>query len=120
LAMEPGPSRQASREAVEKGWLPPLAWDDIESGVRPVEAPVVRRAVGRPVAPRDRVVEDVEWLADADESLTAVCDRLSILPETLYQTCRRAGRLDLYAKLSRRDPNGDVANTMRRSKRGAA
>lgn len=30
LSMTAGPSAQAAREAVARGWLPPLAWDDID------------------------------------------------------------------------------------------
>jgi hypothetical protein len=123
LSMTPadGPGAwRALSDARKHGWAPPLAWDDIDD---PNETPdtgeVKYDKSGRPVQ-RDRIVENAQWLADADENLTAVCDRLDITPENLYQACRRSDRLDLYATLSRRDISGEMAATLRAIKKGAA
>lgn len=58
LCMTPGPSEQARRRALTKGWAPPLAWDDIDDPTEkahanvtgsPVDEVAVLRAVHRGV-----------------------------------------------------------------------
>lgn len=109
-------SRNHARRA---RWSPPLAWDDIDDpDAEPYRAPK-HYAPGRPNL-RDAHIENAEWMAAAGETLTAVCERLNLDPETFYSACRRAGRTDLYARLSSREPTGEMAMTLRKVKRAVA
>ena len=83
--------RRARTMAERRGWLPPLAWDDIDD---PAEQPRLGREKGR--KPLAEFVEDCEWLADAAESVTTVAERLCVTNETVRDRLRIAGRMDIY------------------------
>lgn len=107
LSMTPGPSRITAIRAEKAGWPPPLAWDDIDNpDERPTLGEPDQRAGngGRSVA---TLIEDAEWLADGDATLTEVIERLSVNRDTFRETCTRAGRSDLYWRLARREPDGE-------------
>lgn len=110
---------RARNHAIKQGWAPPLAWDDIddpnERPGRPASEP--ERGKAGSVAP---MLEDAEWLADSDLSLTAVVERLDVNRNTFRDACRRENRMDLYWRLANREPDADlrrsVSDGIRRSK----
>jgi hypothetical protein len=108
-----GPSNVRTR-AVRNGWLPPLAWDNIDDAdEQPDLGTPAKRGPGRPDV-TTAMIENAEWLADFDETLTTVLTRLDVNREQFYQACRRAGRTDLFARLSRREPTSEWAIESRR------
>lgn len=109
LCMTPGPSNRARLNALAKGWAPPLAWDNIDD---PDERPAEPEKVdGRKTV--DRVIEDVEWLADGNANLTEVIARLDINRNTLRDLLRREDRDDLYWRLANREPDADSRRAVR-------
>lgn len=114
LSMTPAPERtkaekinasRSRRLARVREWPPPLAWEglDIDNpDERPTTQPVDRRETV------DAMLEDAEWLADSDLSLSAVIERLDVNRNTFRDACRRAGRLDLYWRLANREPDADM------------
>lgn len=46
LCMTPGPSAKNRREAMKKGWAPPLAWEDIDNDAAPVGVGYTRKRTG--------------------------------------------------------------------------
>lgn len=116
LSMTPGPSAKNRRDAARKGWAPPLAWEGIDiddPDTRPdLGAPdILSGNGGRSVA---TLLEDAEWLADGDAALSEVVERLDVRLDTFRDTCARAGRSDLYWRLARREPDGDMRWANRR------
>lgn len=91
---------RSRRYAKDRGWLPPLAWNDIDD---PSETP----STGEPGRRTSGLIEDVEWLADAGESLTHVASRLKVRADSLQVMLARRGRSDLYWRLAGREPNAE-------------
>lgn len=77
--------------ARKHGWLPPLAWDDIDDPTEHPEAEVVKQ--GRATA--DEVLDDVEFLLDAGESPVQVAVILGRKPSALAKLAYRNGRADV-------------------------
>lgn len=88
-----GPGRRAATQALHRGWVGPLAWDDetIDSPETTPAGCAPTRAVhrGRPVAD---TVEDVRFLLDADAALPnhAAAHRLGLKPKSLTTALERA------------------------------
>lgn len=100
---EKGAAERAKAYAAARGWVPPLAWDDIDDIT---EVPIVgERAVRtqRDAQSRRLHVEDVEFLLDHDPTLTAwhVGARLGVTQDGVTTALRRAGRRDLLDRLAR-------------------
>lgn len=95
------------------GWAPPLAWGNIDD---PSESPmgvrVAHAGAGRPDVMTARI-ENAEWLADADMTLSEVLERLGVKHASFRDQCSRAGRSDLYWRLANREPNGEMRRTVR-------
>jgi hypothetical protein len=113
LCMKVAPDSRNARycrtAAARRGWAPPLAWDNIDD---PDERPVRPEKVdGRKTV--HRIIEDAEWLADSDLSLSAVCERLDINRDTFRDILRREGRSDLYWRLANREPDADLRRSVR-------
>lgn len=93
LHMVSAPSTRASvrlaRMAVRQGWVPPLAWDDIDYDPEPP------RQEGKVT-----VAEEAEWLARAGVGWKDAASRLGYThPEYLERALYRAGRQDLITRL---------------------
>lgn len=88
--------------ARRKGWLPPLAWDDIDDATETPEVAPTR--AGWPHLHR---AEDIEWLADWGLSLTDVKQRLGVSTEAVQVALRRAGKSDVYWRLANREPDAE-------------
>jgi hypothetical protein len=78
--------------AKRRGWMPPLAWDDIDTDPEPERDVVVQ---GR--ASADEVLEDVEFLLDGGESPQQIAVIIGRKPGTI-------------AKLAERNGNREIAN----------
>lgn len=78
---------------------------------------VAKRAGLRRLRRGPEIIEDAEWMAAGDQSLTTACDRLNMKPDTLWRTCKRYGRLDIYDRLADRESNGDMRRWVREAKR---
>jgi hypothetical protein len=120
LAMIPGPSSLTAQRAARAGWAPPLAWDDIDNDPEPYHEELpqqVRRVLARGEQPAAFRVEDAEWMADADETLSGACRRLGITQDSLWKACDREGRLDVYDRLALREPDGEMRTNVRQTKR---
>ncbi len=87
LQLTPGPSDRARRHARRKGWVPPLAWDEVQ-----IDDPVAR-----PDVPRQSRVDFVDRyldLRDCGYSDLLIAQRLGIAPGSLL---RQLGRYGLAA-----------------------
>lgn len=95
-------ARNAARAA---GWAPPLAWDD-DTIDDPAATPHIGhqpRPTGGTGRPSADTAEDVEFLLDADATLTVeqAAHRLGISGNSLHTALHRAGRDDLRHRLIR-------------------
>lgn len=104
---------RARNRARAAGWAPPMAWDDdtIDDPVaRP--APVAVQPGGRPSSGRGRaldlgaLVEDVEVLVGSGVVIDAALLRLGVKRGALYTALHRAGRRDLWLRLT--DPDAPL------------
>ena len=83
------------------GWVPPLAWDDIDNDEAPIQAEDDMSAKER----RDADRLDFLELADAaGRNVTYAAEGLGITREGLNAWCRERGHMDLYWRLVKRDP----------------
>lgn len=96
LSMTPGPSERLRKVAARKGWVPPLAWDDIDTD----PAPAVTDE-------RVTVIEEAEFLSSSGVGLAEAATRLGTNPSALE-------------KLLRHHHQTDLLHRMRRNERGAA
>lgn len=87
--------------AQHRGWLPPLAWDDIDNDPTPEAEEPTEQTKG------ERILEDVEWLLDAGES-----------PELILTTLGRSA--DAVAKLADRHGRRDLARPFETIRKAAA
>lgn len=77
------------RYAAARGWLPPLAWDDIDEDPAPDVPEQPEQGKGA------RILEDAEWLLDAGESPNQVAASLGKSPATLAKLAWRHDRADI-------------------------
>ena len=89
-----GPVQWATQD--DAGTLALLALAPVEPIAGPHVSPYTHDHAG------SAVVEDIEFLLDADPALTTrgAADRLRIQPESVLRALRRAGRDDLRARLT--------------------
>lgn len=80
---------RAKGYAARRGWLPALAWDDIDTDPEPPAVDVDEQTKG------ERILEDVEWLLDAGESIEQVCAAMERKPAAIAKLAHRHGRDDL-------------------------
>lgn len=82
-------SDAARRAAARRGWVGPLAWDDIDTDPEPpaVEAPAQSKG--------ERILEDVEWLLDAGEPVEQIIATLQRSASSIAKLAERHGRPDL-------------------------
>ena len=81
-----------------RGWLPPLAWNDIDD---PTEQPADWQ-----YRPTSRV-EQIRELAEAGVTVSEACRRLHCSRKTLEKYCHRNGIADVYGRMMRRETGGD-------------
>lgn len=94
LCMTPGPSRASRQRAQRMGYLPPLAWDDIDN---PDEQPTGWRYQS---TDRSEAVRD---MAEMGLGITEVCRRLHTSADTLQKWCDRRGLSDVYRRIAARE-----------------
>lgn len=86
----PGHSATYARNfADRRGWVPPLAWDDIDTDPAPHTAPEL--AAGRPET-LESVLEDFEWLTYAGESPEKAAKRVGVELSTVRDYRTRQAR----------------------------
>lgn len=85
-----GAYTRAVNFAARRGWLPPLAWDDIDTDPEP-ERDVVTQ--GRATA--DEVLDDVEFLLEGGEAPLQVAAIVGRKVGTLAKLAKRNGRREL-------------------------
>lgn len=89
------------RHAAAHGWVPPLAWDDDaidDPRARPVGVH------GAQTSRREALVEDVAELVADGATVESACARLGVDRSNLQRTLQRAGRHDLWRRLTGSDP----------------
>lgn len=127
MTLPPRETRQQKRDASyaltvarKRGWVPPLAWDDIDD---PDERPAEPEKVDGRLSVA-QVIEDAEWLADDGMNLTGVLFRLGIKRNTFRDQLRIKGREDLYWRLADREPDAEnrraARDAIKRRKESAA
>lgn len=101
LSMRVGPSVQARAYATQRGWAPPLAWDDDT-----IDDPDATPNIGVKDAGID--LGEVEWLARQGYSDDAIAERLQVTPGAVWRN------------LQRHPEHAHIGPIMRRNRRGAA
>ncbi|WP_067198885.1 hypothetical protein [Microbacterium sp. XT11] len=90
---------RSQRYAKLHGWLPALAWDDIDTDPEPPTVEVDEQTKG------ERILEDVEWLLEAGEPVEQVAMTLGRSMDAIAKLAQRHHRLDLarpfWAKVRR-------------------
>lgn len=86
MSMMPPPQGQyADRQrslAARRGWVPPLAWDDIDRDAEPRLCAIVHERAGRPET-LPAVLEDFDWLTSAGESPEKAAARVGVALSTI-------------------------------------
>lgn len=102
LSMRAGSDSRVRQWALERGWAPPLAWDD-EDLDDPDATPDGVLRPSRRGRPNEAFVEDIEWLLTVDPRATPLqlADRFRMTTDGVYAAVRRAGREDLHDRLAR-------------------
>jgi hypothetical protein len=101
LSMRLGPSETARRRAAKAGHCPPLAWDDDaidDPAARPTGLADARQRR------RSELVEDVADMLADDATVAGACARLEMSRKALQRALQRAGRHDLWRRLTGSDP----------------
>lgn len=84
---------RSKRLARERGWVPPLAWDDIDRDVEPAAVEVEPgRTSGR--------IDEVEFLLSMGMPTSAVCEAVGVEHKSLERYLQRENRHDLALRLS--------------------
>lgn len=92
--------RVAKSLALRNGYVPPLAWDDIDNDEAPVKSAI-------PSAPRSAAKARLDILRSADEkgkTAHQVAEDLGVSLEGLNRWCKRHDHMELYWRLLKRDP----------------
>lgn len=92
---QPGGNERAARKAAERGWVPPLAWDDDA-----LDDPAAVPDTGKRTRRADGQFENLEWLLSAGVGWEEACRRAGY--SSLHGVKRAAhakGRQDLVADL---------------------
>ncbi len=103
LSMTPATGWQADRArtiARNRGWAPPLAWDD-GHGPHGIDNPTAAPHTTT-VGPRETAIQRIAWLADGRQSLATITTQLGITEAAIERACRRAQRDDLWDRLNTR------------------
>lgn len=117
----PGPGRHAATRARNRGWAPPLAWDDDTIDDPTAQPDTGQREYvrnGGEGMPQHVLVETVEDLLDMDAAVAsvAVAERLGVTWEAVRRGLSRAGRTDLSDRLTL---NNDLRNGHTNGRRSA-
>lgn len=109
---KPGASRKVATMAAAKGWVVPMAWDDIDD---PNAVPDLGHSESR--SDKRVHVDDIADLLTFDPTATTkqIAHRLHVTRDAIQQACRRAHRQDLLDQLNR---NADLARPGQANKRG--
>ncbi len=101
--------------AERNGWPPPLAWDD-GHGPHGIDNPAATPDLGDRVRRPNRRVRDseVEWLAEAGESLDAIAAQLGVTPASVKTALERHGRRDLRDRIAPPPPAAVVSQKRRK------
>lgn len=94
LSMTHGPSARTRQIAAERGWPPPLAWNDIDN---PAEQPT-----GWHYVPADRA-DHLAGLDERQAGISAVCAELGIRRDSVERWCERNGMRDMYVRFMERE-----------------
>lgn len=92
------PHRVAKSIALRNGYVPPLAWDDIDNDEAPVAAAI-------PSKPKPDRLDLLQRADEAEKTARQVAEELGVSQEGLNRWCKRHGQMDLYWRLLHRDPN---------------
>lgn len=92
---------RARNRATLLHWAPPLAWDDDT-----IDDPKARAhgVQGGQQRRRDALVEDITELLDQGGTVASVCARLGVQRSNLQRSLYRAGRHDLWRRLTGSEP----------------
>ena len=91
---------RARQAAMERGWVPPMHWDD-SPGPHYIDDPDAQP--WRPEGGRDR--RRIDLIADAahqGRTVDQIAAELGVQRDTIYRSCHRAGELDLWERLTER------------------
>lgn len=92
MTLPTGPRVNDTRQRAEAaGWLPPLAWTDIDTDPEPTRAP---KPNGRPEV-LFSVLEDFDWLTSAGESPEKAAARVGVALATIRDYRLRAARREM-------------------------
>ncbi|SDL15170.1 hypothetical protein SAMN05428985_11074 [Nocardioides sp. YR527] len=91
-----GKSR-AMAAARKNGWVPPLAWDDIDNDEAPAAAAI-------PPKPKPDRLALLQRADEAEQTAKQAAEEIGVSQEGLNRWCKRHGHMDLYFRLLRRDP----------------
>ncbi len=96
LQMQPGPSAAARQSAAERGWAPPLAWDE-----HSIDNPAAEPSCG----PKRKLLFDEIYLELRDMGLRnhQIANRLGITMDSLYRQLLRYGMAERYSMSERTD-----------------
>lgn len=100
---------RARRTAAERGWPPPMAWDD-----ETIDDPTVQPAAGENQHGSARLVEDVEFLCNSGAGQEELAARLGKSWATIERALHRYQRSDLIA-MAKQETGG-----ARQARRGRA
>jgi hypothetical protein len=95
LCMTPGTSLRSKNAAKRNGWVPPLAWDDIDHDEHPVVM-AIQRGRGRT---NQLSVEEIRHLRGYGMSAFDIADKLGVKVESLERAAHRAGDRRLASAL---------------------
>lgn len=80
---------RAQHYAESRGWMPALAWDDIDNDPEPATTDVSEQTKA------EQFLEDVEWLIESGEPAEQIAASLGRSVDAIGKLAERHGRLDL-------------------------
>lgn len=113
---KPGQSQKVATMARGKGWVVPMAWDDIDD---PTAQPNLTGETRQGKQDRAALVEDVEFLLEHDPNLTInqAAARLNTTPNWVQSALARSGRKDLTRAMARNNPRQPLGEGVARKRR---